>query len=128
MKWRFWGVYLPIVAMVIGGVYLAIAHLPDVPMVISDTEMAQLRGSLIYDEMECDKNLGYCDTFGCPQVIPNVAQYPLAEYQGCIGSAGKKCETLAEYNYCVQDYYNYGCDGPITWHRIMTTPECRTIE
>ena len=111
---KFWRVYLIAVSLLLGGIYFSTAQMSDVPLVLSDTEMEQMSGTLFdWDCIYAD----LCDTIPCTsssltstkpgassctlcETLPNDTCYP--ESYHCI-----TCTVRIYHNSCSGSYSEY---------------------
>ena len=107
---KFWVYYLTLIFLLTGVGYFAIANVSDVPLALSDSEMALLQGTAA--NYKCVDNA----TFGCTNssCVPNtdgIASYG-EWYNDCIATNGSRCSFRgqATQTLCRRAQYSIDCE------------------
>lgn len=122
MKTKFWTGYLLTMLFVLSGVYFVTAQMSDVPLVLSDTKMEQLSGTLT--DWDCIK-FSPCANVPCNN-------NNLMEVRGISGCYS--CETspnltcfykdVGDCDTCVAFQYEDRCGGDLLRSLYTTYREC----
>ena len=90
MKNKFWVYYLTLVLFLSGLTYVAISDVSDVPLALSDSEMAALHAAGITNQRCMRANEPGCDNSACDEEPTGIATYG-QRYNDCEWYNGWKC-------------------------------------
>ena len=113
MKNKFWVYYLAFVSLLTGIGYFAIANVSNVPLTLSDSEMAFLRGTVGSDERCIRSSRLGCENSDCNQPPIGQATYG-SEFNECQSWNGWYCDYRGPMDaqvLCRIVYYTANCDG-----------------
>lgn len=108
MKYKFWTIYIAIVTLFAGIGYFALADVSDIPLALSESDMATLRGAVGSDERCIIKSEPGCTDSNCHTTPRTLATY---------GYYFNDCQSYSRW------YCNYW--GPSTGSKAQTM--CRTV-
>lgn len=131
MRTKFWIGYLLFVFAMLGGTYFVTSQTLEVPLVLSDSQMEQLSGSLLgweCTEMEACMNIpcnnnnmlkvqGYSGCWSC-ETAPNLTCY----YEDKDKRGLPHCKTCAVYQYSQACETQYLIGYQVTSYRPCSSP------
>lgn len=139
MKYKFWVIYLAIVFLFTGIGYFAISNVSDIPMALSDSEMAVLRGTVGSDRKCVLSAEPGCTNGECEDTPTGLATYGY-RYNDCVPYTGWYCnywgpndaQIMCRSVYYLPDCSDYiweipeGKDYEIIKIRPDTTSDCNS--
>ena len=109
MKHKFWISYLTLVLLLSAVAYVAISDETDVPLALSDSEMAELRGTGYNERCVLDAADG-CTDLSCEDAPYGLARYS-RKINACRSYNGWSCNSRGTQVSCRIVYYDSGCSN-----------------
>ena len=122
MNRKFWFSYLAFVLLLSGVAYVAISDETDMPLVLTDSEMAELRGTGYNERCILNATDG-CSSFSCEDAPYGMAQYS-HKINACRSYSGYHCSSRGTQTYCTIVYYDSSCSNYQKPYK-QTTSDCR---
>lgn len=127
MKTQFWACYIALVLLLSGLVYIALSDASHVPLVLSDSEMAELRGAA--SDQRCGTQNGRgCSDSTCRQTPFGKATYGV-RFDDCYWAAGWECKWWGDHKaqvMCRNAIYKNNC-GTYVKTVNDTTSDCYSV-
>jgi len=122
MKTKFWIHYLAFVLLLTGVGYFAIANISDVPLALSESEMASLRGT-VGENSKCIRSSERgCANTECQDDPEGQVTYGY-RYNDCQWKNGWYCNYWGPHDaqvICRIAFYHPDCSGPIMIQNVVT--------